>query len=83
MNKAGNDNHRPSGGDTQLRTRHCPICDKPAKRDYRPFCTKRCADIDLGRWLSGVYLVPGERDEIDDKDQMSSFRLLDSMPQKN
>ena len=49
----------------------CPICGKPATQDYRPFCTKACADIDLGRWLSGRYVVPGEpvgqrRDEDED-----------------
>ena len=39
----------------------CPICGKPAGREYRPFCSKACADIDLGRWLGGRYAVPGER----------------------
>ena len=38
----------------------CPICGKPAVQDYRPFCSKACADIDLSRWLSGRYVVPGE-----------------------
>jgi uncharacterized protein len=38
----------------------CPICGKPASRDNRPFCSKRCAEIDLGRWLKGGYAVPGE-----------------------
>jgi hypothetical protein len=42
------------------KTAKCPICAKPAARDYRPFCGKRCADIDLGRWLGGRYAVPGE-----------------------
>jgi hypothetical protein len=41
----------------------CPICGKPAVQYYRPFCSKACADIDLGRWLSGRYLVPGEHVE--------------------
>ena len=36
----------------------CPICAKPAEQKYQPFCSKRCADIDLGRWLKGVYHVP-------------------------
>lgn len=40
------------------RGRACPICGSPARTDYRPFCSKRCADIDLGRWLKGVYAVP-------------------------
>jgi uncharacterized protein len=38
----------------------CPICGKPPIEAYRPFCSKACADIDLGRWLSGRYVVPGE-----------------------
>jgi endogenous inhibitor of DNA gyrase (YacG/DUF329 family) len=38
----------------------CPICGKPRSEDYRPFCSKHCADIDLGRWLDGRYAVPGE-----------------------
>jgi uncharacterized protein len=36
----------------------CPICRKPAQPDYRPFCSKRCADVDLQRWLTGGYAVP-------------------------
>ena len=38
----------------------CPICGKPTVHQYRPFCSKHCADIDLGRWLDGRYAVPGE-----------------------
>jgi uncharacterized protein len=37
----------------------CPICGKPADARLKPFCSKRCADIDLGRWLKGGYAVPG------------------------
>jgi endogenous inhibitor of DNA gyrase (YacG/DUF329 family) len=36
----------------------CPLCGKPAVQEFRPFCCKRCADVDLNRWLSGVYAVP-------------------------
>ena len=36
----------------------CPICRKPAVPDYRPFCSRRCADIDLARWLNEDYAVP-------------------------
>ena len=36
----------------------CPICEKAAVAAYRPFCSKRCADVDLGRWLNGAYAVP-------------------------
>jgi hypothetical protein len=38
----------------------CPICAKPATREFRPFCSKRCANVDLGRWLGGRYAIPGE-----------------------
>ena len=41
----------------------CPICGKSASESYRPFCSKRCADIDLHRWLSGSYAIPAEDDE--------------------
>ena len=44
----------------------CPICRKPASADARPFCSKRCADVDLHRWLSGSYSVPGSGDEEDE-----------------
>jgi uncharacterized protein len=36
----------------------CPICGKPAKPAFRPFCSKRCADVDLQRWLTGQYAIP-------------------------
>ena len=46
----------------------CPICTKPADAKYRPFCSKRCADLDLGKWLGGGYAIPG--DDIPDEDNM-------------
>ena len=41
----------------------CPICGKPTAPDHRPFCSKRCADVDLNRWLSGRYVVPAADDD--------------------
>ena len=38
----------------------CPICGKAAAPGHRPFCSKRCRDVDLGRWLHGVYRVESE-----------------------
>lgn len=38
--------------------KRCAICGKPADSGFQPFCSKRCADVDLNRWLSGVYVVP-------------------------
>ena len=47
----------------------CPICGRPTRQRYRPFCSKRCADIDLGRWLKGAYAVPAEEaPEPDEED---------------
>jgi endogenous inhibitor of DNA gyrase (YacG/DUF329 family) len=40
--------------------RLCPICGKPATPQHRPFCSARCAQIDLGRWLKGNYRIPTE-----------------------
>jgi len=40
----------------------CPICGKPVEVAYRPFCSRRCADVDLQRWLTGAYAVPAEED---------------------
>jgi len=44
----------------------CPICGKATDQAFKPFCSKRCADIDLNRWLSGVYAVPVQEDEDED-----------------
>jgi uncharacterized protein len=43
----------------------CPICGKPGDPVRRPFCSKRCADVDLHRWLSGAYAVPAVESEED------------------
>ena len=37
----------------------CPVCGKAADKNHHPFCSRRCQDVDLGRWLKGVYVVPG------------------------
>ncbi len=44
----------------------CAICGKPAEEKYKPFCSRRCADVDLHRWLSGTYAIPVK--ETDDED---------------
>ena len=41
----------------------CPICGKPAEDNIKPFCSRRCADVDLHRWLAGSYAIPGREDE--------------------
>ncbi|MFY9288401.1 MAG: DNA gyrase inhibitor YacG [Alphaproteobacteria bacterium] len=42
----------------QQTLKNCPVCKKPATESFRPFCSKRCADIDLGSWLGERYKVP-------------------------
>ncbi len=44
----------------------CPICRKPTDPTWRPFCSRRCADVDLGRWLTGSYVLPDPPAENDD-----------------
>jgi endogenous inhibitor of DNA gyrase (YacG/DUF329 family) len=41
----------------------CPICRRPAQADSRPFCSLRCSEVDLGRWLLGAYAVPDLSDD--------------------
>ena len=43
--------------------RPCPICQKMSTPAFHPFCSKRCADIDLSRWFSGVYAIPPKEDD--------------------
>lgn len=59
MDDAANDNSGPVPGST----RRCPICGKPASPEVSPFCSKRCADVDLHRWLGEGYRVPIELDD--------------------
>jgi len=49
-----------------MTTARCPICRKPADPEHKPFCSKRCADVDLGRWLTETYSVPAKPAEDDD-----------------
>jgi len=58
----------------------CPICSRAATVEYRPFCSRRCADVDLGRWLSGAYAIPtsgADDDEDGDEaeDDIADHRL--------
>ena len=48
------------------RSSTCPVCGKPSAEATRPFCSRRCADVDLGRWLTGQYRIPGPDAEPDE-----------------
>ncbi len=47
----------------------CPICRKPTELKYRPFCSKRCADVDLSRWFTGAYAIPAVESEEPDEEE--------------
>ena len=56
---SGRNGDNPSARPVHLRPKApCPICGKDSAQRYHPFCSLRCADIDLNRWLSGRYAVP-------------------------
>jgi endogenous inhibitor of DNA gyrase (YacG/DUF329 family) len=55
--------------------RPCAICGKPVLPRYKPFCSARCADIDLGRWLKGSYVIPGE--PVEEADESPPLRESD------
>ncbi len=53
----------------------CPICRKSdASQKFSPFCSKRCADIDLHRWMSGGYAIPSERPDDDFQNEVDDQR---------
>ena len=59
---------KPTGG-------RCPICRQPTVLEFRPFCSRRCADVDLARWVNGVYAIPvQDADDDEDGDQQSHSR---------
>lgn len=58
--------HSPPAGAGPLRLKPCPICGKLAVVDHRPFCSRRCRQVDLNRWLSGHYAIPVVESDEDD-----------------
>lgn len=59
----------------------CPICASETDAKYRPFCSKRCADVDLARWFNGGYAVPAERSEDAEKavEEMEARRAAEQL----
>jgi hypothetical protein len=53
-------------GKREPAAKSCAICGRPRDPKYDPFCSRRCADVDLHRWLKGTYVIPGpERPSVD------------------
>lgn len=56
----------------------CPICKTLTDNEkYRPFCSKHCADVDLGRWFNGTYSIPGKKADTDDGQEYKNDRSED------
>lgn len=57
-----------SASDPAPKSGRCPICGAPSEARFRPFCSHRCSDVDLSRWMRGAYAVPGRADVDEDGD---------------
>lgn len=77
LTSCGEDADNADGSPSSPSARPCPICGKPATEKMRPFCSKRCADVDLHRWLGGVYAIPAV--ETDDASQADAQRDEDGL----
>ena len=61
----------------------CPICRKPTQQNFRPFCSKRCADVDLARWFNGSYATPSRsEDDFEELEQAMHEALAKKNEQK-
>ncbi len=49
----------------------CPICNKPATPEHKPFCSRRCAEVDLGRWMTNSYTLPDTTPEDEAEDEQN------------
>jgi uncharacterized protein len=56
------------------RAPRCPICGRPRVHDYRPFCSARCRDVDLGRWFGEAYRVPTAKPGHDEQEDDEPVR---------
>ena len=57
---------------TAQKSRACAICGKPQLERFKPFCSKRCADVDLNRWFNGNYAIPAVENEAAPDDEENS-----------
>jgi len=49
----------------------CPICKKASNPKFKPFCCKRCADVDLGKWLNESYAIPAPLEDLSEEDEIA------------
>jgi endogenous inhibitor of DNA gyrase (YacG/DUF329 family) len=62
---------RPAPGERTRKGLRCPVCGRPRVRQYRPFCSARCRDVDLVRWFAEAYAVPAVEPGYDEDDDTS------------
>lgn len=55
-----------AGAPTAIRMPQCSICKAPVEPRFRPFCSRRCAEVDLARWVTGAYAIPGGNADADE-----------------
>jgi endogenous inhibitor of DNA gyrase (YacG/DUF329 family) len=59
----------PAQPDSEAKRRKpCPICGRPTIAEFHPFCSKRCRNVDLNRWLGGAYAIPGDPAPSDEEE---------------
>ena len=56
----------------EIRPMACAICRRPTIVKFHPFCSQRCADIDLGRWFTETYSIPASAPDPSDTDEGNS-----------
>ena len=63
---------KPPGNEPPRYKGKCPVCGGPGEHASRPFCSRRCADVDLSRWLRGGYAIPIGADTDDEADSLGT-----------
>ena len=59
----------------------CPICEKPTEKAYKPFCSRRCADVDLAKWMGGAYAIPStDPDDFEELEEALEQAKRDDPP---
>ena len=70
-------NSKSNQSDKAVSSRKCPMCSKNTVQEFRPFCSRRCADLDLGKWLDGNYAIAGHADAEEDGALPSQEQVFD------
>lgn len=58
----------PKSPQPKLSSSRCPVCSRPTVPEYEPFCSPRCTDVDLNRWFTGAYAIPGGQVQDEEQD---------------